>query len=484
MVGPSTVLGEHALRVSDKSSSVASPAHQPPFVGLCRWGTTMVWVAAMGLSGCATVYWDPGWQYAGIEKGEQQNQALNITSTPAATVELNGKEIGSTPLTYSFPYGRSVVKATRSQYRKSAGRSPVVIQSETRTDMVVQRSSYVLRFRAPAHHDKLVVVDVPTDSRTIDVALVEAGSVTQIDCMLNIDTREEYFAEIKKVIARYATRGPNHPAGAEAYKCTELEQQQGQNVYRSVCTLTVRDLAAFDELAGTLRAEAKRNDFVFEIIDVKAEATFSTNVMDSAIEHVVRGRVRDGSVLLLYQKGRFIDVSSFIEAGGRFAFSIRMSPGESKLYLVSKYLEIPVYKMIDVFSQKESEHPEKQFAEALGLTPDVLRGMIGIKQPCAAPAAPPSAPRRILEGEGAASTQSEIGGRLQIVVRPADQAHVVIDGTDRGRAPLLLTLKPGTYTVELRHPDYHPLPRKVTVQANETTVLAVDLQIAGVPVRK
>jgi len=44
-----------------------------------------------------------------------------------------------------------------------------------------------------------------------------------------------------------------------------------------------------------------------------------------------------------------------------------------------------------------------------------------------------------------------------------------------------ITLSAGVHTVELRHPDYRPFRRKITIRAGETTKLVVDLILDGIP---
>jgi hypothetical protein len=73
-------------------------------------------------------------------------------------------------------------------------------------------------------------------------------------------------------------------------------------------------------------------------------------------------------------------------------------------------------------------------------------------------------------------------GFLQLRVTP--WAEVSIDDTGVGTTPLRpLPLSPGSHTVQLTHPDYKALNRKVTIRVGETTRLEIDLSWEAVPSR-
>ena len=61
-------------------------------------------------------------------------------------------------------------------------------------------------------------------------------------------------------------------------------------------------------------------------------------------------------------------------------------------------------------------------------------------------------------------------------VRVLPWAEVEVDGEPRGTTPLRpLTLRAGEHVLRFRHPDFRPLIRRITVRANETTTVEVDL---------
>jgi hypothetical protein len=73
-------------------------------------------------------------------------------------------------------------------------------------------------------------------------------------------------------------------------------------------------------------------------------------------------------------------------------------------------------------------------------------------------------------------------GFLQLRVTP--WADIDIDGTRVGTTPLRpLPLGPGSHTVQLTHPDYKVVNRKVTIRAGETTRIEIDLAWEAVPKR-
>ena len=71
-------------------------------------------------------------------------------------------------------------------------------------------------------------------------------------------------------------------------------------------------------------------------------------------------------------------------------------------------------------------------------------------------------------------------GVLQLRIKP--WAEVSVDGTIVGTTPLKpLILSPGDHVVQLTHPDYKPLRRKVTLKPAQTTKLELDLAWEAVP---
>jgi hypothetical protein len=63
-------------------------------------------------------------------------------------------------------------------------------------------------------------------------------------------------------------------------------------------------------------------------------------------------------------------------------------------------------------------------------------------------------------------------------------AEVHIDDDAVGTTPLRpLPLSPGSHTVQLTHPDYKPVNRKVTIRAGETARIEIDLAWEAVPRR-
>ncbi len=71
-------------------------------------------------------------------------------------------------------------------------------------------------------------------------------------------------------------------------------------------------------------------------------------------------------------------------------------------------------------------------------------------------------------------------GTLALILVP--DAEVILDGASIGSVGRRdLTLEAGSHSLEVRHPDYLPLPRRVTIRAAETLTLLIDLQEKGIP---
>lgn len=71
-------------------------------------------------------------------------------------------------------------------------------------------------------------------------------------------------------------------------------------------------------------------------------------------------------------------------------------------------------------------------------------------------------------------------GTLALILVP--DAEVVVDGSSLGTVGRRdIPLEAGAHALEIRHPDYLPLPRRVTIRAAETLTLLIDLQEKGIP---
>ena len=334
--------------------------------GKLTWSITLL----AGLSACTSTFWDKEWQYDGIQKDIAETQRLRIVSTPPATVSVNDVIKGETPLTLLIPYSRSVVNALKNQHEKSFGGKTRIVQTERKSEEIVQSKPYVFRFQATGFHDLILPVLVPYSDDTLNVTLNKAGIINDIECKIRVEARTEYFDSIERIIKEHAVEGK---FSVEEDTPVQIE---GQNVYRQTFNLIVKDSIMFDALVNALLNEARKNLFVFDILDAKTEATFSTNVMDTGIEHIVRGRIRSGSILYFIQYGK-ANVVNGVQDDGRFAFKVRLSPGEKFVYLISKYKDIlRVYKKVDVFSQAETEITEEAFAAELSISVESLRQMI------------------------------------------------------------------------------------------------------------
>jgi serine/threonine-protein kinase len=88
--------------------------------------------------------------------------------------------------------------------------------------------------------------------------------------------------------------------------------------------------------------------------------------------------------------------------------------------------------------------------------------------PAVAPTAPPP------------TTAPATTGTLALILVP--DAEVILDGASIGIVGRRdLTLEAGSHALEIRHPDYLPLPRRVTIRAAQAQTLLIDLQEKGIP---
>ena len=79
-----------------------------------------------------------------------------------------------------------------------------------------------------------------------------------------------------------------------------------------------------------------------------------------------------------------------------------------------------------------------------------------------------------------AAPSAPTGGTLSLIVVP--DAEVVVDDTSLGTLGRRdIPLSPGQHTLRILHPDYEPLPRRVTIRAGETLSLLLDLAEKGIP---
>lgn len=94
-----------------------------------------------------------------------------------------------------------------------------------------------------------------------------------------------------------------------------------------------------------------------------------------------------------------------------------------------------------------------------------------IADPVRATAVPKPTPR---------STPAPAFGMLEVLVKP--WAEVIVDGESLGTTPLRpLRLSIGAHEVELRHPKYKPLRKRVVVEADGVAKLKVDLPFEAFP---
>lgn len=317
---------------------------------------TMVFV-----SGCATQYWDKDVKYEGVRRDIPQQQSLRVTSTPQAFLEVDGAKLGMTPRDVIFDYYVTKVKAAKYHYESSLGSPPRQIGAERHDETVVQTTPHLLRMEAKGYYPLYKPVSVPLDSTTLNLVLQKAGVVIpEIEWVLIVEARREYFEEIERIIGE-------NPIGHEfKRKLKEPEQVEGLNIYRQEYFNPMGgDSVQFDKLVNELQTTAEKRHFVFKIVSASFKGRFSTNVLDTGIEHIVKGQTRPGSLLFLVKDDQVTRITNIAE-NGTFQFTVKLTPDEKYVFLVSKYKQIlVVFNRVDVYSQQQKELTAEEFFLAI-----------------------------------------------------------------------------------------------------------------------
>jgi len=309
------------------------------------------------VSGCATQYWDKDIKYEGVQRNIGREQTIHVSSTPTAFLEVDGEKIGNTPVDVSLDYSVTKVKAAKYQYESSFGNPPRQIGEKRHDEEILLAAPHILRLEARGYYPLYKAVTAPLDSANLDLMLQKAGVlIPQIECELVVEARKEYFEEIERII------GDNTIGHKFDRKLTEPEQIAGLNIYRQeYFNLMVEDSIQFDKLVNEIQTMAEEKRFVFKILDAYFRGRFSTNVIDTGIEHIVKGQVRPGSLLFLVKDDQVTRIDAVTE-NGMFRFSVRLDPDEKHVFLVSKYKEIlVVFNRIDVYSQQQEELNAEEF---------------------------------------------------------------------------------------------------------------------------
>ncbi|RQV96833.1 hypothetical protein EH221_04435 [bacterium] len=314
------------------------------------------------LTACTSVFWDKQWQFDDLDRGIKKSQKVRITSNPSSSLEINGTYIGKTPQYYDFKYNENHVYLKKYKYEKKFMGEETTVEKKDRVESITESFPYLLHFQASGYHDLYLPISIPYSKDGIEVNLEKAGIINNIECRIHVEARRRYFNDfIVQTIAKYAVqkdkviKTPKDPM-----------QIGGQDIYSQTFVLIVKDSIAFDGLVNSLLAEAKKKDFVFEILNAKTEATFSTNVMETGITHLVSGRTRSGSNLFLVQGAGITKIE--LDERGTYSFPVRLKQGENYVYLISRYLGINVYNRINVHSQEEEELSEENFLKNVSVS--------------------------------------------------------------------------------------------------------------------
>jgi hypothetical protein len=338
-------------------------------------------LAAAALAGCARTESDERWVFDAIEPGLAREQAIGIVCDPPAdlfvTAPGDGAErfAGRTPCSVTCRYAVAEVRLHRATHRTWFGIFRRETGRETRVEEVVQGASYLLRLTADRCASRVVPLDVPRPTHAFAVALEPSGAVKNIAAVLEIEARKEYFAEIEPVIASFERRGS--PEGVKREHPEPVPTVK--DLFAQTYTLVVEDSPRFDALVGALKDLATTKRFVFDVYDASLGAKFSSNVMNTEIEHIVRGRVRPGSELFVVRSGR-IEKKSTDPQTGAFSFSAAIHPEEQFVYFISRFrigkATLAVYKRMNVFTREEEEiGTAEEFCTVAGIEPAALEGL-------------------------------------------------------------------------------------------------------------
>jgi serine/threonine protein kinase len=132
----------------------------------------------------------------------------------------------------------------------------------------------------------------------------------------------------------------------------------------------------------------------------------------------------------------------------------------------------------EVVPARATVSPPATLAPTPSTTPSPPRARVATPPPppTAAPSAQPS------PSPAAPSSPSPLQGILTLLIVP--EAEVTVDGLSLGRVSMReLSLDPGPHTLRVRHPDYEPLQRRVTIRPGVDGKLVLDLAEKGIPKR-
>ena len=339
--------------------------------------TVMLLVGTI-LGGCTSVYWDKDWQYVGTQEDVPMSQSVTIRSDPpGASVFLNdGKHaIGTTPMPYEFAYAEVRTELAKKQYQDESG-TKTVLDTQSKVIEATVSKPYVITLSREGFSKERRTLIVPLALDTVYVRLRESGLVEDIACSLLIEARSEYFGDIDKIIMPFAGRDREFSAGEKlqiapetpdltAGRAREIKKLNDQSIRVYQYNIKVDDSDAFSLMVSELRALASDKDYAFEIYDADYNAKFTTNILKTAIRHIVTGRRRSGAKLYLVRrvgpesKAKPVLIPQAAFTGDRFSTEVEVDPKENYVYLISAFKKgravLLVFEQLDVFNQTRKE---------------------------------------------------------------------------------------------------------------------------------
>jgi hypothetical protein len=240
---------------------------------------------------------------------------------------------------------------------KKALSQPVAGTTQTRSTDFDVPQVYAVRLVKAGFLDEVFTVAVPTGQRSYDIPLRRSGLIPDIECLITVDYRPEYYEDIDSVIR-------DHAYGSSLNESEPRSLDPEGKIIQKEYGMFVKDSAELERLVGDLEALATEKDFAFKIFNAEFAADFSTTIIEAEIAHVVRGRVRKGADLFLFTDGRFYKVpeevpGSTMDEDGNFTMVVKIHKNQRYIYYKSIYHgrmnDVEVYNRLDVIDDISTE---------------------------------------------------------------------------------------------------------------------------------
>lgn len=234
----------------------------------CVLGSMVVVFLLLGcLTGCATIYWEKQWTWDTLETVDEV-QRICVESDPPASLWVDGKYVGETPLEIPFSYEVNEIRLLRRQIKATGSGKQEILDSEFETRGFLQEAFHTLCFQASGFHDRCLPLTIPRFDETVQARLKrKIGPGFPVSVRLDIAALKDQFPLIRRIIGQYALKGINKGVAVDA----------GPDSSRQHFTLTVADPDALSDLLDALFSAARERHFVFNVADADMTARFAAN---------------------------------------------------------------------------------------------------------------------------------------------------------------------------------------------------------------